>query len=80
MTIKEVRHVIAGIALSPAGANMGGKSPDELNKFISGIAKDYDEVQVHLIRGAKDEAGDPAFVQNEYIFIKYADGATAKVK
>jgi hypothetical protein len=75
--IKGIRHVVAGVALSPAGEHMGGMPVVELNKFISDIAKDYDEVQTHLIRSVKDEGGDPAFIQNEYIFIKYAEGTVS---
>ena len=79
--IKEIKHVVLGIAFSPAGQNMGAMLPDEANKIVSDIAKNYDEVQTHINRSAKDEAGDPAFVNILYVFVKYADGvATAKSK
>lgn len=76
--IKRVRHGVLGIAFSAAGKAQGALTPQEANDFINDVLKDgYHEVQVIALRNTFTESGDPAFVQNEYIFIEYEDEAPA---
>lgn len=79
--IKEIRHVVLGIAFSPTGVAQGGKSVDEVNKIVTDIGKDYNEVTINVVKNSLDERGDPSFLLNEYVFVKYEDEAvTARAK
>lgn len=74
--ITKVRHVIAGIALSAAGASQGAfKSAAEANEFFNReiLPDGYHEVRFNVLRSTHTESGDPAFVQNEYLFIQYEE-------
>lgn len=77
--IKEMKHVVLGISFSPTGDAQGAMSAAEANKTVTDIAQNFDEVQTHVIRQVLDERGNPSFVLNQYIFVKYAE-ATAKAK
>lgn len=79
MKIKEIRHVLLGIAVSPTGQAQGGLPVDQVNAKVTEIGQGYDEVQTHLVKNALDERGDPSFILNEYVFIKYED-APVKAK
>lgn len=77
--IKRVRHGILGIAFSAAGKAQGAMTPQEANDFINNILKDgYHAIQVTPLRSTQTESGDPAFVQNEYIFIEYEDDSVVE--
>jgi hypothetical protein len=80
MAIKKVRHALMGIALSPRGAEAGGKSVDEINALVSQIAVDYDEVTMTVIQKSNDEKGETSYVLNEYFFVKYDEAPVAKSK
>lgn len=73
--IKKARHLIMGIALSAAGAaQSGAKSIQEANEFLNEALKEgFHEIQVSVLKNTFTESGDPAYVQNEYIFIEYED-------
>ena len=74
LKIKRVRHLVMGIALSAAGSAQGAKSAQEANEFINKILEEgFHKVEWHVLRSTFTESGDPAFVQNEYLFTQYED-------
>jgi hypothetical protein len=55
-------------------------SVDEANNFVNEVLKDgYHAVQVHTLKNTFSESGDPAYVQNQYIFIEYEEEDAPKV-